>query len=388
MMVPFGDLGREAREIGDAVSAAIQGVLDSGWFILGPEVEAFEVELASRLEVSFVVGVASGTEAITVALRALDVGPGDEVITAANTCVPTAAGIAGSGATLRLADCEPDTLMISPDSVEAAITPRTRALVPVHLYGGGADIEGLRELADRRGLFIVEDCAQAIGTTIRGTKAGTHGDAAAFSFYPTKNLGAYGDGGCVVTSASEVCERARRLRNYGYVERDRSVELGLNLPTRPYPGGHSQGQAAVCGPVAQPQTPDRDRLWGCPPTTWRVHPGRAGLRRAVISSVRYQGAGQGKCPVAAGGVRNPDTGPLFTAVTHAASLEWSRLQGRGLSQRGEGVLRGAEPAHVPAADGRRGGESRRRLDARPSRGAGVTVGGPGIAMIESPARRR
>ena len=227
-MVPFGDLSREAGELGDAVSAAIQGVLDSGWFILGPEVEAFERELASWLGASYAVGVASGTEALTIALRALDIGPGDEVITAANTCVPTAAGIVGSGATLRLADCDPDTLMISPQSAEAAVTPRTRALVPVHLYGGGANMAAIRELADRKGLLIVEDCAQAIGTTIGGLKAGSQGDATAFSFYPTKNLGAYGDGGCVVTSTSDVCERARSLRNYGYLERDHSVELGLN----------------------------------------------------------------------------------------------------------------------------------------------------------------
>jgi len=228
MNVPFGDLTREVKPLRPAIDEAIGRVVDSGWFILGPEVEAFEDEFSAWLRIPHAVGVASGTEAITLALMALGVGKDDQVITVANTCVPTAVGIAGSGATVRLADCDPETLMLMPDAVEDAITSKTRAIVPVHLYGSGADMVRLREIADRHGLLIVEDCAQAAGTQIYEKSAGWYGDAAAFSFYPTKNLGAYGDGGCVVTSNPETAENLRAIRNYGYQQRDYSVRLGLN----------------------------------------------------------------------------------------------------------------------------------------------------------------
>ena len=210
MTVPFGELGREAQDLGDAVKTAVDRVLDSGWFILGPEVDAFEEEFAQWLGVPHAVGVASGTEAITLALRGLGIGEGDEVVTVANTCVPTAAGIAATGAQVRLADCDGDTLMMMPESVESAITTRTRAIVPVHLYGNSANMPELKALADRHGLFIVEDCAQALGTRIAGRCAGSFGDANAFSFYPTKNLGAYGDGGCVVTDKADTALRLGR----------------------------------------------------------------------------------------------------------------------------------------------------------------------------------
>ena len=227
-MIPFGDLTREVGEIREAVDQAVARVLDRGWFIFGPEVESFEGAFADWLGVAHVVGVASGTEAITLALLALGVGEGDEVITVANTCVPTAVGIAASGATVRLADCDPETLMISPESVEAAVTSRTKVIVPVHLYGNGADIVGLQRIAKRYGLYIVEDSAQASGTRIDGQRAGTFGQVNAFSFYPTKNLGAYGDGGCVVTNDAALAERLRSIRNYGYQQKDYSIELGLN----------------------------------------------------------------------------------------------------------------------------------------------------------------
>ena len=228
MTVPFGDLGREVQDLGDSVKTAVNRVLDSGWFILGPEGEAFEEEFAQWLGVPHAVGVASGTEALTLALRGLGVGKDDEVITVANTCVPTAAGIAATGAQVRLADCDGDSLMMLPESVESAITSRTRAIVPVHLYGGVANMPEIRALADEHGLFIVEDCAQAVGGQIGGRSAGSFGDANAFSFYPTKNLGAYGDGGCVVTDDPDTALRLRNLRNYGYDMRDYSTELGMN----------------------------------------------------------------------------------------------------------------------------------------------------------------
>jgi len=228
MNVPFGDLTREVRPLRTALDEAVGRVMDSGWFVLGSEVEAFENEFSSWLGVPHAVGVASGTEAITLALMALGIGEGDEVITVANTCVPTAVGISGSGAMVRLADCDPETLMIIPEAVEAAITSKTKAIVPVHLYGSGADMTRLREIADKHGLLIVEDCAQAAGTMINGKAAGFMGDAAAFSFYPTKNLGAYGDGGCVITPSAETADNLRAIRNYGYKQRDYSVRLGLN----------------------------------------------------------------------------------------------------------------------------------------------------------------
>jgi len=228
MNVPFGDLTREVAEIREPLNEAVNRVIESGWFILGPEVEAFEEEFARWLGVPHVVGVASGTEAITLALKALGVGEGDEVITVANTCFPTAAGIIGCGATVRLADCDQDTLMLAPESVERAITDRTKAIVPVHLYGNCADMNQLRSLAKRHELFLVEDCAQAVGAQIFEGSAGIFGDANAFSFYPTKNLGAYGDAGCVTTASSETAEQLRSIRNYGYLQRDLSVQVGLN----------------------------------------------------------------------------------------------------------------------------------------------------------------
>jgi dTDP-4-amino-4,6-dideoxygalactose transaminase len=172
--------------------------------------------------------VASGTDAITIALLAAGVEPGDEVITAPNTCVPTIVGIERAGAVPVLADVEPETYTLDPAEVERRLTPRTRAILPVHLYGQTADMEALLELASAHDLVVVEDCAQAHGATWQGRRAGSLGAAAAFSFYPTKNLGALGDGGAVVTEDAEVAAQARLLRNYGERERFEHVLRGLN----------------------------------------------------------------------------------------------------------------------------------------------------------------
>jgi dTDP-4-amino-4,6-dideoxygalactose transaminase len=196
--------------------------------VLEAEGERFETEFAAFCGASHAVGVASGTDAITIALSAAGVGPGDEVITAANTCVPTVAGIERAGAQPVLADVDPDSLTLDPASVAEAIGERTRAVVPVHLYGRCADMEPLLRLAADHGLLVVEDCAQAHGAEYRGRRAGTFGAAAAFSFYPTKNLGAIGDAGAVVTCDPEVAERARLLRNYGERTRFRHVVPGFN----------------------------------------------------------------------------------------------------------------------------------------------------------------
>lgn len=226
--VPFLDLSRQTEALRPELDAAVAAILDSARFVLGPPVEAFEREFAAYCGAAHAVGVASGTDAITIALQAVGILPGDEVVVPANTCVPTVAGIEAAGAVPVLADVDEDTFTLAPDSVAQALTPRTRAIVPVHLYGQCADMDGLHDLARAHGLKVVEDVAQAHGAAFGGRPAGSLGDAAAFSFYPTKNLGALGDGGAVVTGDADVAEQARRLRAYGERARYDSVRTGWN----------------------------------------------------------------------------------------------------------------------------------------------------------------
>jgi len=228
MTVPFVDLARETARLRPQLDEAINRVLVSGRFILTDEDEKFERAFAAYCGTTDAVGVASGTDAITIALLACGVGPGDEVVTAPNTCVPTIVGIERAGATPVLADVDPETYTLDPEQVERRLTSRTRAILPVHLYGQTADLGPLIELAERRNLVVIEDCAQAHGATWNGRRAGSIGRAAAFSFYPTKNLGALGDGGAVVTSDPAVAEQARLLRNYGERTRFEHVLHGLN----------------------------------------------------------------------------------------------------------------------------------------------------------------
>jgi dTDP-4-amino-4,6-dideoxygalactose transaminase len=214
--VPFLDLAAQA----DSARAAVAEVLAEGWYVGGPRVAEFEQAFAQYLGADVdVVGVASGTDAIELALRGLGVGAGDEVITAANTCVPTVAGIEAAGAAPVLVDADLETATLDPARLDAALTPRTRAVVPVHLYGRPADMASIAAFAREHGLLVVEDAAQAHGASIGNLRVGTIGDAAAFSFYPTKNLGALGDAGAVATTDPEVAERVRMLGSYG--ERDR-----------------------------------------------------------------------------------------------------------------------------------------------------------------------
>jgi dTDP-4-amino-4,6-dideoxygalactose transaminase len=207
-VIPFRDLRRETTEIRRELDAALEATLAEGRFVGGGAVERFEVEFAASCGAAHAVGVGSGTDAITIALRACGVGPGDEVVTAANTCVPTVAGIAASGAVPVLADVDPVTLTLDVESVRSVLGPRTRALVPVHLYGRPARLEALLDLSRAHDLRVVEDAAHAHGIRVAGA-------AAAFSFYPTKNLGALGDAGAVVTSEATVAQEARALREYG-----------------------------------------------------------------------------------------------------------------------------------------------------------------------------
>ena len=210
------------------IDAAVQRVLSSGWYILGAEVEAFEAEFAAYCETKFAVGVADGTDALLLALRVLDIGAGDEVITTGHTAVATVAAIENAGAIPVLVDIDPVSYTLAPEHVAAAITPQTRAIIAVHLYGHPADMDALSEIADSNNLHLIEDCAQAHGARYDGKRVGSMGILGCFSFYPTKNLGAIGDGGAVVTDDEKLAERLRALRQYGWRERYISAETGFN----------------------------------------------------------------------------------------------------------------------------------------------------------------
>ncbi|MBE3576165.1 MAG: DegT/DnrJ/EryC1/StrS family aminotransferase [Limnochordales bacterium] len=213
--VPMLDLREEYRLIAPEIDRAVQQVLASGRYILGEEVSAFEAEAAEYLKVKHAVGCASGTDALLLSLMALGIGPGDEVITTPFSFFATAAVISRLGAIPVFADIDPRTFNLSPHAAAELITPRTRAIIPVHLFGQPAELNALRELADRHGLFLVEDAAQAFGARWQGRPVGGWGDVAAFSFYPTKNLGAAGDGGLVTTNDDELARRIRILRQQG-----------------------------------------------------------------------------------------------------------------------------------------------------------------------------
>lgn len=212
----------------DEIDAAIARVLDSGWYILGQEVTAFEKEFAAYIGARFAIGLGSGTEALHLALMACNIGEDDEVITVSHTAVATVAAIELCGATPVLVDIDLNTYTIDPNHVESAITQQTKAVIAVHLYGHPADMESVMNVAHRHGLWVIEDCAQSHGSVYKGRITGTWGHVAAFSFYPTKNLGAIGDGGIVVTDDPDFAERARLLREYGWRQRYISDLPGLN----------------------------------------------------------------------------------------------------------------------------------------------------------------
>ena len=225
--VPFNAAapGRRSRR---RSTRPIARVIDSGWFVLGPEVAAFEAEFAAATAAGHAVGVNTGTDAIALALRALDIGPGDEVITAPLSAAYTALAIDMTGARPVFADIDPSRLTLDAAAVDAAVTPRTRAIVPVHLYGQPADMDAIARVAARHGLAVVEDACQAHLATVAGRPVGRGSAAAAYSFYPTKNLGALGDGGAVTTDDAALAERVRRLRNGGQSSRYHHDERGVN----------------------------------------------------------------------------------------------------------------------------------------------------------------
>ncbi|RMH09504.1 MAG: DegT/DnrJ/EryC1/StrS family aminotransferase [Nitrospirae bacterium] len=229
-MIPQCDPGAAYRTHQTEIDQAIRRVLESSWYVLGKEVGAFEEKFAAWLGVKHAVGVANGTDAIELALRALGVGPGDKVATVSHTAVATVAGIRRTGADVRFVDIEPAYYTMDPDSLGSLLEqePDIRAVVVVHLYGQMADMPRILEIARRHGLRVIEDCAQAHGAKLQGRMAGSWGDVGTFSFYPTKNLGALGDGGAVVCNDARIAECLRALRQYGWDEKRVSRMEGVN----------------------------------------------------------------------------------------------------------------------------------------------------------------
>ncbi len=227
-MIPMVDLKIQYQQLKAEIDQALADVLDSCAFILGPNVKAFEEEAAAYLGVRHAVGCASGTDALHLALLAAGVGPGDEVITSPFTFIATAEAIRYVGATPVYVDIDPQTFNITPAAVEAAITDKTRAVMPVHLFGQPVDLNRLAALCEQRGLLLIEDCAQSFGASVGGRQTGSFGLSAGFSFFPSKNLGCYGDGGLVVTSSDAVADTLRMLRNHGSRVRYYHDVIGYN----------------------------------------------------------------------------------------------------------------------------------------------------------------
>ena len=228
MFIPLVDLKAQYNPIKKEIDDAIQKVIERGQFILGTEVKALEEEIASYLGVEYAIGVASGTDALHLALVACGIKPGDEVITTPFTFIATTEVIANCGAIPVFVDIEPKTYNINPDKIESKISPKTKAIIPVHLYGQPANMNPVLELAGKYNLRVIEDCAQALGTEYKGKKVGSLGDAACLSFFPSKVLGAYGDGGMVVTNNSEIAEKVKMLRNHGCKEKYYHLIPGFN----------------------------------------------------------------------------------------------------------------------------------------------------------------
>lgn len=228
MQVPFVDLPAEYQEIKQEIDTAVNRVLKKAQFILGQELEQFEQEWAKYLSVKFAIGVGNGTDALLMALKILGIGAGDEVIIPSHSFVATAFAVTAAGATPVFADVDPTTHVIDPSQIATKISKQTKAIIPVHLYGNPAPMQEIMALAKTHRLKVIEDAAQAHGATYQGKKAGTFADFGCFSFYPSKNLGAYGDGGAIVTSDADLAKKVRLFRNYGQKQKYASDVLGLN----------------------------------------------------------------------------------------------------------------------------------------------------------------
>lgn len=228
MNVPFLDLTAAYLELKDSIDEGVARVLSSGHYILGPEVEAFEAEFAGYCGASECVGLANGLDTLILSLRALDIGPGDEVIVPSNTYIATWLAVSSVGATPVPVEPDPATHNIDASRIAQAITARTKAIIPVHLYGQPADLDGVLAVAKARGIAVIEDAAQAHGARWKGTRIGAHGDLVCWSFYPGKNLGALGDGGAVTTNRADLADRLRMLRNYGSQKKYHNEVKGVN----------------------------------------------------------------------------------------------------------------------------------------------------------------
>ncbi len=227
-MIKTVDFNRELQEIGDEIKEAVNRVLESGWYILGNEVENFEKDFSKYIGTKYGVGVNSGSDALYLAIKALGIGKKDEVITVSHTFVSTVDAIARNGAKPVFVDIEPETYTIDVNQIEKKITERTKAILPVHLYGHPADMGPIMEIAKNHDLFVIEDACQAHGAEYKGKKVGVMGDIGCFSFYPVKNLGAYGDGGMIVTNNEELAEKSKMLRNYGSPKKYHHDFVGVN----------------------------------------------------------------------------------------------------------------------------------------------------------------
>ena len=304
-MVEFLNLQRVNAPHQAALLAAAQRVISSGWYVLGEETLAFEHAFAQYCGVSHCIGVANGLDALHLILRAWDIGPGDEVIVPSNTFIATWLAVSATGA--QPVPVEPDALThnLNPALIEAAITPRTRAIMPVHLYGQPADMDAITDVARRHGLRVVEDAAQAHGASYRGRRVGGLGDAAAFSFYPGKNLGALGDGGAITTDSDALAARLRRLRNYGSSVKYRHDEAGMNsrldelqsallAAKLPHLDAENAARASVAAQYQQ-------RLAGCglvlpqvlshTKSVWHLYVVRTPHRAALQEALRQRGVG-------------------------------------------------------------------------------------------------
>lgn len=301
-MIPFLDLGAAYRELKTEIDASIHRVLDSGWYILGPEVDAFETDWAAYCEADHAVGLANGLDALILALRALDIGPGDEVIVPSNTYIATWLAVTAVGARPVPVEPNPATHNIDPARLAAAITPATRAMLPVHLYGQPADLDPILALACQHGLSVIEDAAQAHGARYKGRRIGAHGDVVCWSFYPGKNLGALGDAGAITTNRADLADRIRVLRNYGsrvkYVNEVQGVNSRLDpiqaavlRAKLPHLEAWTDGRRAIAAAYAEglkecglilPHVPD----WADP--VWHLYvvrsPDRDGLQKRLAEA--------------------------------------------------------------------------------------------------------
>ncbi len=305
--VPLVDLKAQYAQIGDDINAAIQRVIDAASFILGPEVEAFEEAFAQFCGAEHCVGVASGTSALELALRAFDIGPGDEVITVAHTFIATAEAINAVGATPVFVDIDPISYTMDPAMFADAVTERTRAVIPVHIYGHPADMSRLSEIANKHDIVVIEDAAQAHGAEWNGVRTGTLGDVACYSFYPGKNLGAYGDAGAIVTNSGKVADQVRSLRNHGRQSKYLHDQVGFGLRI-------DSLQAAILGAklpyleqwigqrsaiAEQYTTALRDTGLALPEVSaqalhgWHLYVVRSDQRDTILDSLRSQGIGAG-----------------------------------------------------------------------------------------------